>query len=58
MMNASKTDIKNSVSESVRNCKVASSACYYAVRFFSYCFFYFYFYGKMKPQGMLLNASP
>ena len=55
MMNASKTDIKNSVSESVRNCKVASSACYYAVRFFSYCFFYFY--GKMKPQGMLLNAS-
>ncbi len=56
MTKSRKNNVKNSVSESVRNREAASSARYYAVRFFSYCFFY-YFFGKMKPQETLLNAS-
>lgn len=56
MTKSRKNNVKNSVSESVRSRETASSARYYAVRFFSYCFFY-YFFGKMKPQETLLNAS-
>lgn len=56
MTDSMKNSVKNSVSCSVRNGSVAVSACYFAVRFFSYCFFY-YFYEKMKPQKMLSGAS-
>jgi hypothetical protein len=37
--------LKQNMSCSARNGIVAPLACYNAVRFFSYCFFY-YFYGK------------
>lgn len=49
--------VKNSVSCPARSRNAASSVCFFAVRFFSYCFYYFYFYGKTKPQQTLLNAT-
>lgn len=47
--------VKNSVSCPARSRNAAFSVCFFAVRFFSYCFYYFY--GKTKPQQTLLNAT-
>lgn len=49
--------VKNSVSCPARSRNAAFSVCFFAVRFFSYCFYFFYFYGKTKPQQTLLNAT-